>query len=416
MNLFCRSKEGALVRNKSELLARDRYARCYAAVKVADALVPFRAQGVVTVVSVEAEDVPLWDDIVEADQSTNKRRRHQVKKQLTPLAADGFGECVKAASDGDPETEYRFAYPVLIDVIGIGEIRILSEICDRVQQVGANIDTILGSLRPAETVWVDAVKKWTGRDDKAALNLLRRLFVDIIGGEKQLHQRGKFTLMPTFKHATDEAWDRILAFVDGKDGAVEIHPADLLKHLPPPAADAIEAFYWSMVRKAEYGFAQHRWASVSDHLASNLVPQWFHDNVLAFVRSVRSAAWPKRHPALESAMANLANRAVDYIVFFDTRSESDGKLVREDKSYKRSNDLGVYQKGREAARAWDRGVHLRLINVVVALNELFDAVRKTLDEAYRLDGGKIGIHDEMGVLSPDAEPAVHHYKGYIDIT
>ena len=115
-------------------------------------------------------------------------------------------------------------------------------------------------------------------------------------------------------------------------------------------------------------------------------------------------------------MANLANRAVDYIVFFDTRSESDGKLVREDKSYKRSNDLGVYQKGREAARAWDRGVHLRLINVVVALNELFDAVRKTLDEAYRLDGGKIGIHDEMGVLSPDAEPAVHHYKGYIDIT
>lgn len=68
------------MRQKSENEARDRYARRYAAVLAAESLIKFRAKGLKTIITVEAEDNPLWDDIVEFDLATNIYHRHQVKR------------------------------------------------------------------------------------------------------------------------------------------------------------------------------------------------------------------------------------------------------------------------------------------------------------------------------------------------
>lgn len=78
------------MRKKSENEARNRYARRYAAVLAVEALIQHRGKNVETIIVVEAEDNPLGDDIRQIDAKTGKERRHQVKRQQTPLTEDGL--------------------------------------------------------------------------------------------------------------------------------------------------------------------------------------------------------------------------------------------------------------------------------------------------------------------------------------
>lgn len=127
------------MRKKSEMENRDRYSRLYAAVRAAESLIQFRLQKIVTVITVEAEDNEFWDDIVEEDEAGNRHRR-QVKRQFTPLSATDFSPHIVAAASGGLYDTYSFAYPVPIEVDGVGELRILSGLSDRAQQDGANAD------------------------------------------------------------------------------------------------------------------------------------------------------------------------------------------------------------------------------------------------------------------------------------
>jgi hypothetical protein len=118
-----RRGEGVLImRQKAENETRDRYARRYAAVLAVDALIQYRAKGVEIVIVVEAEDNPLWDDIVQVNAATSKRRRHQVKRQQTPLTEEGFAKYIKTAAGGDPGTDYHFALAALIQVSDAGDL------------------------------------------------------------------------------------------------------------------------------------------------------------------------------------------------------------------------------------------------------------------------------------------------------
>ena len=52
------------MRQKAENEARDRYSRRYAAVLAVEAMFDYRARGIKRVITVEAEDSPLWEDVV----------------------------------------------------------------------------------------------------------------------------------------------------------------------------------------------------------------------------------------------------------------------------------------------------------------------------------------------------------------
>jgi hypothetical protein len=401
------------LRQKSENEARDRYSRRYAAVLAADALIKFRARGEKTVLTVEAEDHPLWDDILQVDQP-GRQHRHQVKRQQTALASEDFKTYVKSAAEGGDDVEYHFAFPVLLSVDGVGEIRTLRTLCERVRQVGANHGNVLKNLREAERDWVDFLTSATGLDELATFRFLCRLHIDVINYEEDLDRRAFRTLEPTFGVRTEEAWARILAFVADKDGVVEIDPATLWDAMPAPAADAIDAFYWSFIEQVESAFPPKRWASLSEHLLGNMVPQWFQDDVISLIHAVEGAAWPDRYPEVNAAIQNLSDHALEYFNFFNTRSESDGRIIRENREYKRIFPNPNYYEELEAAKAWDRGVHIRLWNMVVALNEFFAAVRARLSPTYRLRDGRLGIVDSMGITN-DQDPITHYPKKYMDI-
>jgi hypothetical protein len=52
--------------------------------------------------------------------------------------------------------------------------------------------------------------------------------------------------------------------------------------------------------------------------------------------------------------------------------------------------------------------------VTVALNRLFEAVRKHLKATYRLRDGKLGIHDRMGVTN-QLKYTICYPEEYIDL-
>lgn len=404
------------MRSKSEMEKRDRYARMYAAVRAAEALIPFRSRGAATIITVEAEDCELWDDIVEFDKATNRRRRHQVKRQLTALPAKSFAEYVVAVAKGDPAVTYCFSYPVPIEVTNVGELRILSDLSDRVKQEGASFDKILVELRPAERQWLESIVNWTGLSAYDALALLKQIEIEFIGEERQLERRARLALEPTYGAAWEKAWKEVLAFVANKDGVVDIHPETLLANLTPPAIDPDIAFYWSIIRRAEVQFGLDRWVGLTDHLATDLLPRWFYQDVLEYVHTVASAAWPGRIPDLEASMQNLAKYAEDYLVFFSRRADLDRGILREDKSYRRSLQGAEVWNEDQAAEAWRRGTTARLINLVVALNSMLESVRQHLDKDFRREGGNLGITDSLGTWDAEyGEGKTYYFKDYVNL-
>jgi hypothetical protein len=401
------------MRKKSENEARDRYARRYAAVLAVEALIQDRGKNVETVIVVEAEDNPLWDDIRQIDAKTEQERRHQVKRQQTPITEDEFSKYVVSAAKEKPETEYRFAFPVLSQVTDAGEMHVLRGLCDRVQQKGAVKDKAFANLRDAERTWIDCITKWTRLKDQGVYDLLQRLHIDIIGYEGDLDTRAQRLLEPIFGHSTEEAWVRIRDFVSDKDVVVEIRPGMVWEMLPKPSADEIDTFYWSLVEEAEERFILDGWDWLTDNLVRDIMPIEFHDGALDFVHSIEGAAWPGRYPEVEGALKSLSHYAHEYIRFFDRRSETSEKWVREDKSYKRIFPNPNYWEEAQAANKWRQGVQVRFGNMVVALNELFAAIRLKLRPTYRLREGRLGIHDNMGVTN-EMVPVVWYPKAFGD--
>ncbi len=402
------------MRKKSQNEERDRYARRYAAVLAVEDLIRFRAGTGHSTITVEAEDNPLWDDVLQASLRDGGERRHQVKRQLTPLSAADFAEYVKEAANGSATTHYHFAFPSFVSVDGVGELRILNGLCRRVSQPGSDLAKVLSGLMDAERAWLDALTGWTGRSDADVLELLRRVRVDMLGLEEDLDNRALRLLEPIFGSATEEAWRRVREYVSDKDGVVNIDPAALWPLLPAPTGDEVDAFYWSFIEEVEKNFLVQHWPWLTDHLIRDLMPFEFRDGALAFVIDVAGAAWPGRYAGIDAAMKQLADRSEEYVHHFLSRSIERGEWLKEDKTWKSIFPHPQYDEQVAASRAWERGNQRRLFNTVVALNELFAAVRRELRPTYRLRDGKLGVHDQMGVTN-QMQSVIHYPNGYVDL-
>jgi hypothetical protein len=397
------------MRAKSENEARDRYARRYAAVLAAEHMIRLRNAGRRVSITLEAEDNPHWDDIHEVWDNPTEEHRHQVKRQQTPIPAIAFGEYFTAALELPPETWLHFTFPVLVEVENVGEIRILRTLTNRIQQSDVNEGKVLGNLRPAEQKWIDWIKAQTGLSDMEVLALLKRVKLDIIGFEEDLDARALRTLVQIFGGSAEKAWETIVKYAHNKDGVVDISPDTLWNLMPPPVADEVETFYSSIIAEIENRFWLTRWDGVSDLLVRNLMPLEFHDDVLNSVHAVHTSSWSGRHPMVEAAIRNLADRASDYLDHFDSRSELDGSgtYIRENLSYKRNYPNPYYHEEVEAAKKWDRGVAVRLWNMTIALNQFFAAIRQEIWPEYRLREGRLAISDSTGTRH-DGLTGVYH--------
>lgn len=402
------------VRKKAENMARDQYGRLYASVLAVEELLNFIGKRSYTTVTVEAEDMPEWDDIVQHRQNQTVSR-HQVKRQQTDLSRLEFQTCVSAAIKDTSETKYHFAFPHPVGVSGVGEMRFLRTLCDRVRQSGAHLARIIKGARPDERRWIDFLKEITKLSEKVCVSRLHRLHIDSIGFEEELDKRALRSLSLLVDGDPSEAWRKIKDYIGRVDGAVEIKPKMLQRMLPGIKKNPVNVFYASFVEEVELSFCLNTWDGLSDHLVRNFVWVRFREGVLKFVESVDGAAWPRRYPDLERAIQNLADRSHDYINYFDRRSEfRNNEWLGENIDYKRIRPNPNFVKERAIAKRWDRGVQIRLSNMVVALNEFFKAVRQSVQPSYRLRNGKLGILDSLG-FRHGTESKITYPKAYIEV-
>jgi len=145
-----------------------------------------------------------------------------------------------------------------------------------------------------------------------------------------------------------------------------------------------------------------RWDRICDNAIRGIVPQWFTDGIDTVVFTVFRTNWPGRHPALEAAIQELANRAEAYVKFFVPQSYPDEHhCLRRRKWYK---DISEERMDKRMAAVkifdlWDSICIQMIWNLVHALNEYAVAVQKTIKPSYFFLEGKFCFVDEMGVTN-----------------
>ena len=157
----------------------------------------------------------------------------------------------------------------------------------------------------------------------------------------------------------------------------------------------------------------YNWDWLSDHAVRLLLYDKFVEGVDNFWFIIQKSVWPNKLPELERSMMNLSERLSAYIKHFlsNSRLRENMKWHVEDKTWKmtwRSD----YDKYAEKSNEWQKKSTNLLFNVVVALNEYADCVRKYLNPKYMIYQGKFIINDVLGVIS-EMKPSIYIPKGYI---
>lgn len=68
---------------------------------------------------------------------------------MTDLPSATFEKYIQSI-DVDANVHYHFVFPAYITVKDAGELRILKELCRRVQQPGVNLENVVAGFRRAE--------------------------------------------------------------------------------------------------------------------------------------------------------------------------------------------------------------------------------------------------------------------------
>ena len=155
------------------------------------------------------------------------------------------------------------------------------------------------------------------------------------------------------------------------------------------------------------------WNAVSDCLVRMLLLKNFVDGGCLIEEKRHKTTWPGKYPELESAIKNLCDRSSQYIDHFMKNSElGNGDYYVEDLGWKREwrDDYHDYL---QKSIQWEKESTDLLFNLVVALNEYADSVRKFLNPKYFLFEGKFCIYDSFGVLN-SLSPAMFIPDEYIN--
>jgi len=162
-----------------------------------------------------------------------------------------------------------------------------------------------------------------------------------------------------------------------------------------------DVLYSALVNSATEGLNLAHWDGISDHAIRSLLPVAFVDGVDDFTEQIFKTIWPGEKPQLEQALMNLAARADAFVKHFLPRAYvRHDRFYAEDKRWKSEvRQFELREKLNAESSAWQKTSANLLVNLVVALNEFGDAVRKFLNPRYFYLQGKFTVHDSLGVTN-----------------
>ena len=159
--------------------------------------------------------------------------------------------------------------------------------------------------------------------------------------------------------------------------------------------------YTGLVQQATEQLCLNSWDRICDHAVRGLLFDEFVQGSRVF-GTVFRFVWPEEKPELEDAIQNAASRVSQFVDHFLSRAQPlEGKAIwAEDKDWKRTIwPQPQYRIYLDQSIRWQRKSVGYLCNVVVALNQHADSVRKHLKSNYFVTQGRFTVFDSMGVTT-----------------
>lgn len=175
-----------------------------------------------------------------------------------------------------------------------------------------------------------------------------------------------------------------------------------------------DRLYSQLVNAVTDDLLLSHWDVISDNAVRGLLVDKFVEGSSRFSEQMFRTVWPGDKPQLESALRNLDERIDIYVKHFLSlaRLRADAVWV-EDKSWK-SVWRDDYDDYAERSEKWVQKALKLLLNIVVALNEYAEAVRRYLNPDYFFLQGKFTLCDSMGVTN-GLQPIHYMPADYIPI-
>lgn len=157
-----------------------------------------------------------------------------------------------------------------------------------------------------------------------------------------------------------------------------------------------------------------KWDLICDHAITLLLYEDFVEGVDNFWLQVQKTIWPGKFPELEAAIKNLSNRASAYVHYFMSNA-----IYRGDKFYAENKTWSKYWTNKydeylAKSKKWQDKSTKLLFNLVVALNEFAQKVRRYMNNNFFIYEGKFIVIDSLGVTS-EMESSIYTPESYIDI-
>ncbi len=157
-------------------------------------------------------------------------------------------------------------------------------------------------------------------------------------------------------------------------------------------------FYTNLLDRMEKILLFDRWTWMIDHLWRDLAPSEAIDSGVTVRTILLKSIWPGSLPRLEDAMRAALEAWSDYCLHFGAHSRyriPDVSFMVSD-HFVSGMSLEDRLAAEDAQEKWSNLNGKKLAHYVVALNEMIDEVRRSLNPAYRQEDGYFLIHDDLG--------------------
>lgn len=163
--------------------------------------------------------------------------------------------------------------------------------------------------------------------------------------------------------------------------------------------------YFKFVELVSLSLHLTNWEWLCDCLFRQIMPVEFPEGIYQLRLEHYRAIFSGENEDFEKALGNLVTRCSDYVDHYMSNAivrPGDPRIMAR-KEYKELPEGASFERRQELIdkeRFWERNCTYLLCNLVLALNEFADVVRKSLDGNF-FAHSKFCVHDFMGMESED---------------